>query len=172
MLKNPQLLYIRAIDGEDLQQFVPQLLETRYPGRSEELFSDSPVPGPFGWKLELDHGVAFIRATQTTHPFLWFRGGIAHAIPRSEELATHVATGNRDLMVGRAYLACGADVAMVVFDETIDAASLSMQYEPSIQQLITRFETSIQYTNEWAQAITEKFGGQRFSGDDCLLLTI
>lgn len=53
------------------------------------------------------------------HPFIWVKGGIAHAIPRSEALATDVAAANRGLVVGRLYLSYGEEIAMVVFDEAI-----------------------------------------------------
>ena len=161
--------------GEDLEQFVPQLLEARYPGRSHlaSLSSESPGPGDpnFGWLLEHEDCVVLVRATKTTHPFISIKGGIAHAIPRSEDLALQVAIANRELMVGRLYMACGDDIAMVVFDESIVGAYLSLDYQPSIDDLVTRFETSIQYTAQWAKAILEKYGGQPFTADDWHLMS-
>jgi hypothetical protein len=158
------------VNGAELQQFVSELLD-RYPGRSREMFPPvDGMPHP-GWILELDDCVAMVRASQVSHPFVWVRGGIAHAIPRSEELATDVAAGNKDLMVGRLYLAYGDEIAMVVFDEAISGGYLSMQYEPSIQDAVTRFEMSLQYTTEWSKKVLEKFGGQAFSGEDWHLMS-
>ncbi|HET8863565.1 MAG TPA: hypothetical protein VFM94_09985 [Solirubrobacterales bacterium] len=163
-------VYALAIDGAELQQFVPDLLEGRYPGRSREV-EPTTGPGHFGWILELDDCVVLVRASQVSNPFIWIRGGIAHAIPRSEALATHVAAANKDLMVGRAYMACGDEMAMVVFDEAIVGAYLSLQHEPSIRDVVNRFETSLQYTSEWARTIREKFGGQAFTADDWHLMS-
>lgn len=162
------------MDGEELKQFVPELLEAQYPGRSREAdpHSGDIVPGGhLGWILDLDDCVVLVRASQTSHPFMSIRGGIAHAIPRSEALATHVAAANKQLIVGRLYLAYGGEVAMVVFEETIVAAYLSMQYEPSIKDVVNRFENSLGYTSEWAKTIREKYGGQPFSADDWYLMS-
>lgn len=157
-----------AIDGGELKQFVPELLEARYPGRSREADED----GKMGWVLELSDCVVLVRAAQTTHPFILIRGGIAHEVPRSEALALHVACANKNLVVGRSYLAYGDDVAMVVFDEAIFGAYLSMEYEPSMHDVVNRFETSVQYTSEWAKTIRERFGGKPFTADDWFLMSL
>lgn len=124
-----------------------------------------------GWILNLDDCVVLVRASQASHPFILIRGGIAHAIPRSEALALHVASGNKDLMVGRTYMGYGDDVAIVVFDEAIVGAYLSLQYEPSVHDVVNRFEMSVQYTSEWSKKVLEKFGGQPFTADDWHLLS-
>jgi hypothetical protein len=161
------------VNGEELEKFVPDLLQARYPGRAREVgeFGDSEPLSVRGWMLELDGCILTVRAAKTTHPFIWIRGGIAHAIPKSEALALQVAAGNKDLVVGRLYLAYGDDVTMVVFDETIFGGYLSLQYEPSIQDVVNRLETSIQYTNEWSAKIRDRFEGQPFTSDDSHLLT-
>lgn len=161
------------MNGEELKKFVPELLEARYPGRSKELLptSEPELKGAGGWVLQAEEKVMLVKASATTHPFIWIRGGIAHALPRSEALALHVAIGNRDLVVGRLYMAAGDDIAMVAFDETIPVESLSLDHAPSVQDLVIRFETSIQYTGEWAKVTREKFGGQSFSADDAHLLS-
>lgn len=161
--------------GDDLKQFVPQLLEARYPGRSRpaDPAGESVVPGGphFGWVLEHDDCVLLVKATGTTHPFISIKGGIAHAIPRSEDLALQVAAANKELMVGRLYMGYGEDIAMVAFDEAIVGAYLSLDYQPSVDDVVTRFETSIQYTAQWAKTILDKFGGQAFTADDWHLMS-
>lgn len=161
------------MNGEELEGFIPQLLEARHPGRSRELGEDGGpgLPGLPGWILELDGCVMTVRPSQSSHPFIWIRGGVAHAIPRSEELALRVAAGNKDLVVGRLYMAYGDDAAMVIFDETVFGGYLSFQYEPSIEDVVNKLETSIQYTKEWAQTIRSEFGGRQFTADDWRLLT-
>jgi hypothetical protein len=158
------------VNGEELQRFVPELLEARYPGRSREMFPPLEGMPQLGWVLELDDCLAIVRASQATHPFIWIRGGVAHALPRSEALATDVAAANKNLVVGRLYMAYGDEIAMVVFDEAIVGEYLSMEYEPSIKDAINRFETSLQYTAQWAKTIQEKFGGSRFTSDDWHLM--
>jgi hypothetical protein len=162
---------LSGIDGEELKKFVPELLDARYPGRSQEA-PPAVGDGAFGWVVELDGCIALARAAQVTHPFILIRGGIAHEIPRSEELALHVATANKDLVVGRAYLAYGDDIAMVAFDESIFGAYLSAQYEPSMLDVVNRLETSFQYTSEWSKAIRERFGGRPFTVDDWALMSM
>lgn len=161
--------------GDDLKQFVPQMLEARYPGRSRLAGLSSESVGPddphFGWLLEHDDCVMLVNSTRTTHPFISIKGGVAHAIPRSEDLALQVATANKELMVGRLYMAYGDDIAMVAFDESIVGAYLSLDYQPSVDDLVTRFETSVQYTAQWAKTILEKFGGQPFTADDWHLMS-
>jgi hypothetical protein len=122
--------------------------------------------------LDLDGCTVLVRATATSLPFIWFKGGIAHAIPRSAALAEHVALNNKDLMAGRVYLALGDEIAMAVYDDAIFGASLSLDYDPSIQDVVNRFDGGLKYTSEWSQAILSKFGGQPFRGDDWYLMSL
>ena len=122
------------------------------------------------WTLGLEGCTLTARVSRSTHPFIWIRGGIAHLIPRSEELALRVAAGNRDLVVGRLYLAYGDDLAMVALDETVFGGYLSLEHDGSVQDVVNKLETSIQYTQEWAKKIREEFGGQPFTADDWHLL--
>jgi hypothetical protein len=164
-----------AVNGEELKQFVPELLEARYPGRSRPADPEtSIVPGGphMGWILDLDECVALVRASQATNPFILIRGGIAHAIPKSEALAFHVAANNKHLMVGRAYVGYGNDVALVAFDESIDGSYLSLDNDASIQDAVTRFEMSLRYTAAWTQEIVDTFGGRRFTADDIYLVSL
>jgi hypothetical protein len=164
------------VNREDLERFVPELLEARYPGRAQKMGGDGDnepgLPGIGGWMLSFDGCVLTASVSRSSHPFIWIRGGVAHAIPRSEELALRVAAGNKDLVVGRLYMAYGDDLAMVVFDETVFGDYLSLQHEPSIQNAVNKLETSIQYTAEWAKTVREEFGGHSFTPDDWHLLTI
>lgn len=165
---------LRPMDGEELKAFVPELLEARYPGMSREADPGAETfgGGGFGWILEANGALMVIRASQTSNPFIWIKGGIAHAIPRSESLALDVAAGNRDLVVGRLYLAYNDEIAMVAFDEAIFGAYLSHQYEPSIVDVVNRFEASLKYTAEWSQKVLQKFGGRPFTGEDWGLLSL
>jgi len=161
------------MNREELEQFVPQLLEARYPGRAQKMGSEDPVglPGLDGWMLSFDNCVLTASISRSTHPFIWIRGGVAHAVPRSEQLALRVAAGNKDLVVGRLYIAYGDDMAMVAFDETVFGGYLSFEHEPSIQDAVNKLETSIQHTTEWAKTIRDEFGGQPLTAEDWHLLT-
>ena len=160
---------LHAVDGEQLKEFLPELLEARYPGKSR--LAD-PGADAFGWVLEADGALMLIRASLVSNPFIWIKGGVAHAIPKTESLALEVAHANKDLVVGRLYLAYGDEIAMVAFDEAIFGAYLSHQYEPSIVDVVNRFETSVQYTAKWSKKILEKFGGQAFTADDWHLMSL
>ncbi len=165
-------LYDSVMNGEELKQFVPELLEGRYPGRSKEAAPGSDIgAGDLGWILELDDCLVLVRASLVSNPFIWIRGGIAHGIPRTDALALDIAAGNKDLVVGRLYMAYGDDVAMVVFDESIFAGYLSLEYQPSMTDVVNRFETSVQYTSQWTKTVREKFGGQAFSAEDWVLMS-
>ncbi len=97
----------------ELRRFIPWFLNARYADNAREVLEGNVE---FGWMLEIDGTVAFVRAMGEQNPFTWFRGGIAHGIPRGKALALHVATQNRDLVVGRAFLATNDFAAMVTFD--------------------------------------------------------
>lgn len=161
------------MNREEMEQFLPELLGARYPGLAQKMGEDGGpgLPGLDGWILSFDGCILTARVSRSTHPFIWIRGGLAHAIPRSEALALRVAAGNKDLVVGRLYMAYGDDLAMVVFDESVMGGYLSMQHEPSIEDVVNKLETSIQYTKEWAKTISEEFGGQPFTADDWHLLS-
>jgi len=128
--------------------------------------------GDMGWILEQEDCLLLVRATQTSSPFIWIKGGIAHAIPKTDDLAWFVGHGNKDLVVGRLYLSYGDDVAMVTFDESIFGGYLSLDYQPSIEDVVNRFETSVQYTTEWTRTVREKFGGKAFAAEDWMLMSL
>lgn len=124
-----------------------------------------------GWVLELEDCFLLVRASQASNPFIWIKGGIAHGIPKTNSLAWAIAAGNRDLVVGRLCVAYGDDLAMVVFDESIFAGYISPEYQPSMQDVVNRFETSVQYTSQWTKTVREKFGGRPFSAEDWVLMS-
>jgi len=158
---------------EEMEQFLPELLEARYPDLAQQMGVEGApgLPGMGGWMLSLDGCVVTASVSRSSHPFIWIRGGVAHALPRSEELALRVAAANKDLVVGRLYMAYGDDLAMVVFDESVFGGYLSFQHEPSIEDVVNKLETSVQYTSEWAKKIRDEFGGRPFTSDDLHLLS-
>jgi hypothetical protein len=113
-----------------------------------------------------------MRVSRGGNGFLWIKCGIGHAIPRSEGLALHVAAANKDLIVGRAYLAYGDELAMVVLDETIFAPPIDLAYDPSIQDLVDRVETSMTHARQLREDVLGRFGGQPFADDDWMLLAL
>ncbi len=163
------LIYDVRMDTDGIRKLVPDLLEKRHPGRSREVIDGAGQD--LGWVLDFDSGIALVRAAEASHPFIWIRAGLAHAVPKTDALAWRIAAGNKDLMVGRFYVAYGDDLAMVVFDEAISAANLSFDYPPSIEDLVDRFEMSLQYATEWSQTIRQEFGGRPFSSQDWGLMS-
>jgi hypothetical protein len=155
--------------NEEVMRLIPWLLQARYPGRFRLATEGSPE---MGWVVDTGDAVALVRAGLARVPFIWIRGGIAHAIPRSEKLAMHIAAKNQDLMVGRVYLVCGDHVAVSVFDEAILAGDIDVDRESCLQELVSRFENSLQYTAQWSSTIRAEFGGQPFTGDDWFLMTM
>jgi hypothetical protein len=163
------------VNADEIADLVPRLLEARYPGRSQRASFGELPPGlqdPGGWVLQLDGVFCFVRATRTTDPFIWMQCGIAHAIPRSNELAFYVAAANKKLSIGRLFMAYGADLAMVVLDETIFAHAISMAYQPSIQDLVNRLEGTITTARESGAEVLERFGGRPFAFEDWMMLTL
>jgi hypothetical protein len=155
------------MDNEAVKRFIPWFLDARYPGKAHAVADGAPE---LGWVLDADGAVALVRGGSAKTPFVWFRGGVAHAVPRSEALAVYVASANKELMVGRGYLAQGDDLAMVVFDETILARDIDVERESCAEELVSRFEMSLQYTRDWSAAILARFGGVAFGPDDWTLL--
>ena len=156
------------MDNDEVARFVPWFLEARYPGRLRPVMEGMPE---FGHQREVDGARMVIRSGKARMPFIWVRGGVAHAVPRSEALAYHVASENRDLMVGRVYLAYGDELALVAFDDAITAIDLDPERQSSMQDLVNRFEASLDYTRKWTETILERFGGKPFADEDLTLLT-
>ena len=161
------------MNREELNLFLPDLLEARYPGLPRKMGEhDGPgLPGVEGWMLNFNDFLLVVRVSQSTHPFIWIRSGLAHGLPKSETLALRIAAGNKDLVVGRLYMAFGDDLAMVAFEETVFGGYLSFQHKPSIHDVVNKVETSVDHSKEWSKTIREEFGGQQFAIDDCHLLT-
>lgn len=156
------------MDNDEIVRFLPWFLEARYPGKFREVVHGTPQ---LGYALEIDGACMLVRSGNAQTPFIWLRGGVAHAIPRSNALAFHVAAQNKDLMVGRAYLAYGDEFAMVAFDEAIMTGDLDVDRQSSAQGFVDRFETSLNYTRQWTETILERFGGRRFAADNLMLMS-
>jgi hypothetical protein len=65
----------------------------------------------------------------------------------------------------------GEQYAFVVVDENIFAASISRQFTPSIQQVVTRLDFSLEHARDLQHSILQRFGGRPFAGDDWMHLT-
>ena len=156
------------MNGEQIEALIPQMLENRYPGTYRRAFEET-APGN-GWVVEHEGMVSLVRAAGASHPFIWMKIGMAIEIPRSPELAYYVAAANKKLDVGRAYMAYGEDLAFVVMDETVFAASLSWDFEPSISDLLSRYQTSWTQARNMATEIFERFGGRPFAPDEWMHL--
>jgi hypothetical protein len=156
------------MDNDEIVRFLPWFLEARYPGKFRELVHGTPE---LGYALEVDGACMLVMGGKAQTPFIWLRGGVAHAIPKNDALAFHVAAQNKDLMVGRVYLAYGDEFAMVAFDEAIMTGDLDVERQSSAQGFVDRFETSLRYTRQWTETILERFGGRRFAADDLMLIS-
>jgi len=158
------------VNAAELEALIPQILENRFSGQYRRAFEENVPELPGGWIVERDGLVCLVRAAGTNHPFIWIKIGLAIEIPRSAELAYYVAAGNKKLDVGRAYLDYGEDLALVVMDETVFAASLSWEFEPSLSDLLSRWQTSMSQARNMAAEIFEQFGGRPFTSDEWMHL--
>jgi len=158
------------MNAEQIAALVPQLLQARYPGKCRKV--DDALAPSGSWLMEDEDIFGLIRATDTTHPFIWIKLGVAIEIPRSSELAHYVACANRKLVTGRAYLAYGERFALVVVDETVFASSISLDFQPSMQDLVNRLETSMRHARELRQELLGQFGGRPFAGEDWIQLAL
>jgi hypothetical protein len=156
------------MNADEVAALVPQLLEGRYPGKCRQV--DDVVAPPGSWLLEDEDIFGLVRATDTSSPFIWIKLGVAIEIPRTSELAHHVACANKQLVTGRAYLAYGEHVALVVVDETVFASSLSWDFQPSIQDLVNRLETSMTHARAMRKDLLGQFGGRPFAREDWIHL--
>ena len=157
------------MDNDTTARFVPWFLTARYPDRFREVAPGFPE---MGYALETDGACLLVRAGKAQTPFIWVRGGVAHAVPRTDALAHHIAAGNSDLMVGRLYMTSGAEAAMVVFDETILTVDVDPERQSSMQEVVNRVEASVAYTRQWSETLRERYGGRRFNAGDLMMLTL
>jgi hypothetical protein len=119
-----------------------------------------------GYVLEPQDAYCLIHAAVANDPFIWIKAGIALDIPLSERLAYFVATTNSDLIVGRTYLATGQHVGLVVMEETVFAAALSWEHQPSIVDLINRLENLLRQARDMRLELLRRFEGRPFRRDD------
>ena len=158
------------MDSDQLAALIPELLGDVYPGRDRRAVGEDIPDYPGGWLLEDDGAFCFIKAGGTKLPFIWIRVGVAIEIPRDDALAYYVATVNKDLQAGRAYMRYGEQYALVVVDESIFAGAISRQFPPSLQAVVTRLDFSLEHARDLQYGIFERFGGRRFAGDDWMHL--
>lgn len=69
-------------------------------------------------------------------------------------------------------MAYGGELAMVVVDETIFAHVVSLQYQPSLQDLVDRIATSMTHARQLRRDVIGRFGGRPFASEDWILLTL
>ncbi len=46
------------------------------------------------------------------------------------------------------------------------ATDIDIDRQTCAQELVDRFDTSLQYTRQWSETVLGRFGGQPFTGDD------
>jgi hypothetical protein len=158
------------VNAEQIEALIPELLENRYPGQYRNAMETGFPELPGGWVVEPGGLVCLVRSAGTSNPFIWIKIGVAIEVPRSPELAYYVAAANKKLDVGRAYMGYGDDLALVVMDETVFAASLSWQFEPSVSDVLSRFQASLTQARNMAEEIFERFGGRSFASDEWMHL--
>ena len=149
---------------------LPQLLEARYPGEYERV--EGVVEPAVMWLLRHEGAYCLLRATDTTAPFVWIKVGVGMEIPRSYELAHHVACANQQLVVGRVYLGHGEQVACVAVDETVFAESIALEFEPSVHDLVNRLETAMTHARDLGAQLLPRYGGRPFAGRDWVNLIV
>jgi hypothetical protein len=158
------------MDADQAAALIPELLEKVYPGKYRPATGEVIPDYPGGWLLEDDGAFCFLKAAGTRLPFIWIRVGVAIEIPRDDALAYYVATANKDLQAGRAYMRYGEEFALVVVDESIFAAPVSWQFPASVQGVVTRLDFSLEHARDLQHWIFKRFGGRRFAGDDWMHL--
>lgn len=159
------------MDANEVAAWVPELLGDIYPGKHRPAVGEEIPDYPGGWILEEDGAFCFIKTAGTRLPFIWIRVGAAIEIPRDDALAYYVATANKDLQAGRAYMRYGEQYALVAVDESISASPLSRQSAASLQDVVTRIDLSLEHARDLQYWIFERFGGRPLAGDDWMHLT-
>lgn len=152
------------MNGKEITNLVAEIAKSRF--ASSHWQPSPPELAGGGFILEPEGAYCLIRASDTSNPFIWMKAGVALDIPRNDALAYFVATANKDLVVGRAYLAYGDQVAMVVLDETVFAAALAWEHQPSMVDLVTRLDNLLTEARAMQLKILERFGGRPFASDD------
>ena len=159
-------------DREAARELLRGIVEERYPSTDyRRLVEDDFLPGfSGGWVLEHEGGFCLMRVPSVDPTIISIRAGAAVEIPRSEELAYYVACENKKVMAGRAYLGYGEAVAMVVVEEVVWGRALSWGFDPSLSDMLGRFESVMKKANEIRSVLLPRFGGRPFAGDDWMHL--
>jgi len=156
------------VDGNELDQAVAGLVQQRYQPDQWRAVSEEHW---HGFVVEPPDGLFLIRAIPVSNPYVWISAGVAMDVLRSPALSEWIAgPGNRELMVGRAFLDPVRDPTNVVMDEKIFGAALSLEFRPSIVDLVSRLESLLDYAAKMRNEIVGRFGGRAFNGEDWLRL--
>lgn len=160
------------MNADEATEVLPQILEANFESQVRRVGPNIP-PGMQdvgGWLVQVDDAYCFCRVGRGGPGFIWVRLGIAHAIPKSCDLAFLVATGNRELEVGRAYLAAGEDIAMVVIEDTMFIPAMSWEHQATFTDVASRIVTAVGHAGQLRREILTRFGGLPFDGEDWNLL--
>ena len=157
---------------DEATELLPQILNANFEGQVRRV-GPAPPPGMQdigGWVVENAETYCFCRVSRGGEGFIWIRAGIALAIPRSNDIGWFVATANRDLVIGRAYVAAGEEMAMVVVEDITFIAALSWSHQATFTDLAGRILTAVSHAEQLRRDTLERFGGRPFGGDDWQLL--
>lgn len=157
-------------DREQARELLREFVQGRYSESGRDL-GDDFLPGiSGGWLIEHEGGICLLRVPDVEQTIVTIRAGVAVEIPRCEELAYHVACANKQIMVGRAFMGYGDEFALVVLEDIVRGRAISWDFEPSIEDVVSRFEYVIQQSSEMRKSILERFGGRTFRDEDTMLL--
>jgi hypothetical protein len=154
-------------DAEQARDLLRKVIEERYPAESYRKLGEEFFAGfPGGWLLQHEGSYCLLRVPDVQETIISIRAGVAIEIPRSEELAYYVACENKQIMAGRAYMGYGDEFALIVLEEIVRGRALSWDFEPSLEDMLTRFRYVIRQAGEMKSAVLERFGGRSFREEE------
>lgn len=163
------------MNGDELRDFIPQFLEQLFPGMYSDLAAESGVAGMSAgpWLLLRSGSVSVVVPhCDVESPHVRIKSGVALHVPLTPELGIYVATANKQLWNGRAYIVTGDGKAIIALEELVFAAALSYDFVPGLQDLATRVSTLTTKAGALSQEVLERFGGQRFEKADSMFLSV
>ena len=122
--------------------------------------------------MEHDGGYCLLRVPNIEDTIISVRAGVAIEIPRCEELAYYVACENKQIIAGRAYMGYGDELALLVLEEIVWGRALSWDFEPSMTDMVTRFDYVVRQAGKIQSTVLERFGGRPFRDDEAVHLVL
>jgi hypothetical protein len=152
------------VTADELKEFVPAALEQLYPGQWEVF-----LPGHI-WKMDRGDVPSLLSVhTGDGNPdYIRVHSGAAIHVPFGVEVALAVASFNKQLWNGRAYLQVNQErsLCLVALEENFFAEALSYDFMPSLDDFARRLGTMTLWAGKLGEQLRTEHGGAAIAGSE------